>query len=232
MHVLRGRCSATFEVRCMCCTESRPHSSMACTLDLGLCISLCASQVLTLQHHASFSCAAETHQHASTWQLRWQRSSSTMPQCSAIAQETSRLPPLQPARHSWQHAVVPASPTSVAHPAAAEWAPVHQLSSGSNTAPTVLRGEASGTVSDATAALLTAAPSSQQPSMAELAAALAELPSNVSSAAVLDGVWLDMHDICRCFDDAMALLLHAQLIGEPLRWEGLGAAAEHVLSLV
>jgi hypothetical protein len=182
-------------------------------LYLGLCIPLCALQVLTPQHHASLSFAAESPQRASTWQLQWQRSSSTMPQCSAITQEASRL---QPARHSWQHAVVPASPTSAAHPAAAEWAAVHQLSSGSNTAPAVLRGEASGTVSDATAALLTAAPSSQQPSMVELAAALAELPSNVSSAAVLDGVWLDMHDICRCFDDAMAVLLHAQLIGEPL----------------
>lgn len=190
-------------------------SFMTCTVYLGLRIPLYDSQVLTLQHHASLSFAAESHQHASTWQLRWQRSSSTMPQCSAIAQETSKLPPLQPARHSWQHAVVPASPTSAARPAAAEWEPVHQLSSGSNTAPTVLRGEASGTVSDVTAALLTAAPSSQQPSVAELAAALAELPSNVSSAAVLDGVWLDMHDICRCFDDAMAMLLHSQPIGNP-----------------
>lgn len=191
---------------------TRETSCMACILGMGLHVPLYASQALTLQHQACLSFAAESHQHASTWQLRWQRSSSITPQCTAVVQESARPPPLQPARHSWQHAAVPAGLTSAPHAAAAERTPVHNLSGGSNTAPTVLRGDEAGSVSDGAAALLTAAASGQQPSVAELAAALADLPANVSSAAVLDGVWLDMHDICRCFDDAAVMsLIHTPL---------------------
>lgn len=110
------------------------------------------------------------------------------------------MSPLQLERQ-FQRAAVPAgrcSPADGVHGAAQPAA----TPPGASAAPpaseaAALRGNAPGNTSVEADALPTAEHGGQQPSPVDLAAALAALPPSVSSAAVLDGVWLDMHDICR-----------------------------------
>lgn len=142
-------------------------------------------------------------QHGCSRTLRGPRCTKPAPQCRAAVQEQTRLSPLQLERQFRQQIAEPAS-CSVTASGGDATAQADGLQQGNSAvssaaaAATVLRGDAPGNASPEADALTSGERDSTQPSVDELAAALAALPHSASSAAVLDGVWLDMQDICRC----------------------------------
>lgn len=140
-------------------------------------------------------------QHSCSKHLRRQRCTKSVPLCRAAVQEQVKLSPLQLERQFRQQI---AEPASCSVTASGSDAAVHAdgAQQGTSTespaaaAASALRGDAPGNALLEADALASGEADSTQPSVDELAAALAALPHSVSSAAVLHGVWLDMQAIC------------------------------------
>lgn len=162
------------------------------------CVSWTIAQMAGSQLHSLRSALGRPSPKARTSRCSKQHRRCAAPHCTATVQEQPRVSPLQLERQFQRTAAAPAGSSDNIHAAAQDPATQPGASSVSPASGAALRGDAPGNASVEADVVPATEAGSQQLSTYELAAALAALPPSVSSAAVLDGVWLDMHDTCRC----------------------------------